>query len=169
MRPRAFTLVELLAVLLCAAILAATAAPALSGLGSARCAAAARRVQTDLAWARQRAMSSGATHWVAFSTAAQTWTVRAEDPAAPGKAGALTVTDPATGSPTLARLNLGEFAGVELTSVSIAGAAEVGFDRLGRPLSASGSPLAADGVVTLTGGHTVRVLVGSGLVTRSAP
>lgn len=169
MRRSAFTLIELLAVLICTAVLAAAAAPALSGLASGRCAAAARRVQLDLAWARQRAMSSGATHWVSFSTAGQTYSVQGENPASPGKAGAVTLPDPATNAPMVVRLNLGEFTGVLLTAVALGGGTEVGFDRLGRPLTPAGSPLAADGTISLTGGHVVRVLTGSGLATRSGP
>lgn len=166
---RGFSLIELIAVMLLTAILAAAVTPAVSGTAASRQMAAGRQVQRDLTWARQRAMGTGTTHWVVFSISAQTYSVLMENPASPGRAGAATVTDPATGGAMVQRLNSQPYDGVSITGAGFGGGVEVGFDRLGRPIATSGSGLTSNGTVTLTGGQTVTVQAGSGLAVWTHP
>lgn len=166
-----FTLVEVIAVMMMAAIMAAVAVGSLNSLPASRVAGAGRMVQRDLSYARERSMATGTRHWVLFAPANDSFSVLAENPASPGRTGALTITDPATGQPFVERMNINEYAGVDLTSASFDGASEVGFDWLGRPVNSTQNPLAANGVVILGsgGGATITVGAGNGMVTFAGP
>jgi prepilin-type N-terminal cleavage/methylation domain-containing protein len=168
MRLRGFTLVELIVVTVITSIVAAVAIPALSSITLARKRVAARMIQRDLAFARERALATGTVHWVVFTPAGDTYSVLSENPASPGRAGAAAITDPATGRAMLVRLNTGDFAGVDLTGASFGSGAELGFDWLGRPLGTGGTALASPGAVTLSGGYTVTVDTG-GLAAWTGP
>jgi prepilin-type N-terminal cleavage/methylation domain-containing protein len=164
-----FTLPELTVVIVITAIIAASAAPSLVNLSDSRAALAGRQALRDLTFARQRAIATGTPAWVVFDASAETWSVMSENPNSPGRAGATTLNDLATGRPYIQALNAGAFPGVQIVSVDIAGAAEVGFDWLGRPLNSAGNPLASQGTVTLTGGHAITIEPGTGYVRYQAP
>jgi prepilin-type N-terminal cleavage/methylation domain-containing protein len=168
MRQKGFTLVELIAVTVITSIVAAVAIPALASMSAARKRVAARMIQRDLAFARERALATGAVHWVVFAPASDTYSVLSEDASAPGRAGAAAIIDPATGRSMLVHLNAGDFAGVDLTAASFDGGSEIGFDWLGRPLGAGPAILSSPGTVTLSGGYTVTVATG-GLATWTGP
>jgi len=165
---RAFTLVEVVAVLIIVGILAASAIPVLGRLDGKQGAGAARWALSDLAYARQRAVATGTRTWVVFDTAQSAWSIRSENPGAPGRSGAATLTDPTTQQPMAVRLD-SAMPGVSIASASFDGAAEVGFDWLGRPLNQSESLLVGSGQVVFTGGHAVVVEAGSGLIRYQAP
>lgn len=162
--PSAFTLIELVAVIVILSVLSALAIPASLTLSSGRHAAAMRTVARDLAYARARAIASGSPVWVAFNIQQNAYALLADNPAAPGFANAQTITDPATGSPMSVRLGTAELAGTSLLAASFAGSTALGFDRLGRPLATSGALLASDGAVTLSGSRQVTVLVPTGRI-----
>lgn len=166
---RAFSLLELVAVMVIAGILAISAVPAMNSLADARADTAARDLHRDLSFARQRAVATGTRTWVVFDTAVETWSVLAENPSSPGRAGAAAITDPATGSAMTKRLGINAYGGVSVLSAAFDGAAEVGFDWLGQPLNSTESALAAPGSVQLTGGRIVSVVPGTGLVTLNLP
>lgn len=157
-----FTLMELVAVLVIVAVLAAVAVPSLDAIDETRAAMAAKQLLRDLTFARQRAVATGTVTWVVFDTDAHTWSVLGEDPSAPGRAGATVLADPATGRDHVQRLDAGSFIGVGISSAVFDDDVEVGFDWLGRPLNVAETPLAADGEVTLTAGHIVRVTAVTG-------
>jgi prepilin-type N-terminal cleavage/methylation domain-containing protein len=163
-----FTLVELIALMVITSIVAAVAVPALASMTAARRRVAARMVQRDIAFARERALATGTVHWVVFAAGADTYSVLAVDPADPGRAGATAIADPATGREMLVRLNSGEFAGVDLTGAAFGAGSELGFDWLGRPLGAGAVLLATPGSVTMSGGYTVTVSTG-GLAAWTGP
>ncbi len=165
----AFTLIELVAVMILVGILGVAATVSFNSMPASRQAAAARQIQRDLAFARERAMATGIRHWVVFSLASNSYSLLAEDPLNPGRASATTIKDPATQSPFVQRLNLNEFVGVTLASVTFDAGAEVGFNWLGEPLNSSATALAASGVVRVTGNHQVFVQSGTGMVTYDAP
>ena len=163
---RGFTLPELIVVLTVTATIAAVVVPSLSSIGSTRRAAAARMIVRDLTYARERALETGTRTWVVFSPGTNSYSVLAENPASPGRAGAITMQDPANPGRTYVQyLNVGEYPGVLLVSASINGGAEVGFDWLGRPLNNTEVPLSANGTITLTGPVTVTIQRGTGLAT----
>ncbi len=165
---RAFTLVELIAVLVLTGILAAVAIPAVSTTERTKHAAAARLVASDLRFARQHAVATGTRTWVSFQAATDQWTVLAEDPDAPGRAGALAIVDPATEQPMIQRLDT-LFRGEQLSAVDFDGGTEVGFDWLGRPLSQAEVALVSNGSITLASSFAIGVAVDSGLVTIASP
>ena len=169
--PRAggFTILELIVVIVILAVLAAVAVPTVATVGMTRGAAAGRQLLRDLTFARQRAAATGTRSWVVFDVNAETWSVLAENPSLPGRANATVLTDSASGHTFVQQLGTGAFFGVGITSATFDAAAQVGFDWLGRPLNSAETDLTADGVVTLTTGHTVTVLEGSGLATFAAP
>lgn len=166
---RGFSLVELVTVMAVISIVAAVAVPTLSSLSSTRGAFATRLVLKDLTLARERALATGSAHYVVFAPAAETYTILAETPATPGRANAQILTEPSSGRSFIRTLGTGETAGVDIVSAVFDGAAEVGFDWKGRPLNSTQSALAAQGTVTLSGGRTVTVAVGSGLVSSNLP
>ncbi|MDY7107214.1 MAG: prepilin-type N-terminal cleavage/methylation domain-containing protein [Planctomycetota bacterium] len=164
-----FTLIELVAVMVIVAILAAVAVPSLDRLGETRAGMAAKHLLRDLTFARQRAVATGTVTWVVFDPDAETWSVLGEDPDAPGRAGAATLTDPATGRAHVQQLGAGSFVGVQIVSAAFDDDVEVGFDWLGRPLNAAEDALGADGTVTLSGGAVIRVTATTGYITHTAP
>jgi prepilin-type N-terminal cleavage/methylation domain-containing protein len=166
-----FTLIELIVVLVLVGILAATAVPSLATLTSSRAAAGARQVQRDVSFARESAILTGTRTWVIFSASTDTYSILVEDPSNPGRLNASVMTDPATGKDYQVTLGAAgsEFSGVEITSAAFDGQQEIGFDWLGRPLNNAEADLAAQGTVTLSGGHLITVRVGTGMVTYVAP
>jgi type II secretion system protein H len=73
---RAFTLVEMVIVVLIIGILTASAAPRMAGtIRSSRLDAACRRIKADLAWARQSAINKSAAQTVAFTPASGTYAI----------------------------------------------------------------------------------------------
>jgi len=164
-----FTLVELVAVLVIVAVLAAAVAPSLRATDGVRGAMAAKQLLRDLTFARQRAVATGARSWVVFDTGAETWTMLAEDPDNPGRAGARVLTDPSDGGFYIETLGSGSFIGMSIVSASFDGASEVGFDWLGRPLNATESDLSAQGTVMLSGGHLVTVAAETGYMAYVSP
>lgn len=164
-----FTLIELIAVVTIALIMSGVAIASLGPLQSTRRGMAATRLQRDLCFARQRAIATGTNHWVVFSVGSQNWTLLVENPANPGRANAIALTDTATGQPYLTQLGVDPLVGVQLQSAAFAGQPIVGFDWLGRPLNSTGTLLAANGQVVFQSGATVGVTAGSGLVTYSGP
>lgn len=163
---RGFTLVELVSVVVILGVLSVTATLALSKSTQARQSGAARQLARDLNFARARALATGAPTWVSFSYTGNSYSVLAENPASPGRAGAIALTDPSTGGSFVVRFNTAERQGVSLVTVSIpGGGTDLGFDWLGRPQNGAGTLLASNAVVTLTGPVTATVTAGTGLAT----
>lgn len=165
----AFTLIELVAVMILVGILGISAAVSFNSMPASRQASAAKQIHRDLAFARERSMATGVRHWVVFSIPTNSYSVLAEDPLNPGRVNAATITDPASQGPFVQRLDLNEFVGVSFDSAIFDAGSEVGFDWLGEPLNSTAAPLAVSGVVQVTGGHQVIVQSGTGMVTHAAP
>ncbi|MBY0307315.1 MAG: prepilin-type N-terminal cleavage/methylation domain-containing protein [Phycisphaerales bacterium] len=139
----AFTLIELVAVIVVLSVVAVAATMhTASTSATARLQWAARQVAKDLSFARERALSTGTTHWVRFDTAGQYYAVLADNPASPGYAGAATITDPATQSPLVTNLDRGNWSGITVATGGTFSSINytIGFNKLGRPLSTSGAP-----------------------------
>jgi prepilin-type N-terminal cleavage/methylation domain-containing protein len=162
---RGFTLVELVAVSVIIGVLSVTAMVSMSNTGATRERAAARHLARDLRFAREWAMATGLQTWASLNVSTHSWTVLADDRASPGRAGALAISDPATGNSLITRINTGEYAGARLMSVSVpGGGSEFGFDWLGRSENTAGAPLSADVTITIGSAPVVRVVAGTGAV-----
>ena len=164
-----FTLIELLTVLVIVAVLAGVAVPTLNTMSGSRSSMAARQLLRDLTFARQRAIATGTTSWVVFNTPLSRWTVMAENPLAPGRAGATAISDLATGRTYVISLNTGDFVGVTITGCNFDAATEIGFNWLGKPLNSTSANLAANGTVNLSGGVQITVYRGTGHVEQTLP
>jgi prepilin-type N-terminal cleavage/methylation domain-containing protein len=160
-----FTLVELIAVMAVVGVVAAVAMPTLKSLSTSRALATQRHIQRDLSYARERAATTGLRTWVVFSTGSNSYAVLGEPSGNPGRANAVAINDPATGRTYNVMLGADSSAGIAITSVSIGGGSEVGFDWKGRPLTSAGADLSAPGIVTITGNRTVTIQAGTGLIT----
>lgn len=164
-----FTFIELIAVMIITAIIAVVSVPALNSMGQTRAAGAAVDLHRSMTFARQYAVSTGSRTWVVFDVGGNSWSVLKEDPLAPGRVGALLITDPASGQDFIVTLNSDTTVGVSLVSATFDAGSEIGFDWLGRPLNATENDLVAAGTVTLTGSHQVTVEVDTGHIRYAAP
>ena len=111
-----FTLIELVVSMSVLALLAGVAVASLSGLATSRQNVAASRIRTTLIYAQEWAMGSANDTWVTFDVSNDLVSVFVEDPANPGKASRLTMTDPLTRAAMTLQLGTD---GVGITSASI--------------------------------------------------
>ena len=131
-------------------VLGAVALVALGPTKANRVVIAAKNLRRDLTFARQRAVATGVNSWVLFDATENTWTIQAENTAAPGKAGAITIFDSATAAGFVTDLDDAIYAGTDLLAVTIDAGNDIGFDWLGRPLNAAETALAADAVIPIS-------------------
>lgn len=142
-----FTLIEMIAVITVIGIIAAVTAPTLSGLDSSRLHSAVSQVRRDLLLARHVAVATGMRTWVVFDVDANAYEVLQEPSGNPGRGAREPLTDASTGRAWRNSLSEGGFGSARLSSVSIAGAEEVGFDFRGRSLAADEGLLQEDGEI----------------------
>lgn len=166
---RAFTMIELIAVIVVMGIVATVAIPSLSRVTDARAASAARALYQHTAFARECAVNLGSRTWVVFDTASGSCAVLAEPEGGTGYSDARPLTDPRTGRPLALTLGSGEYAGVGIVSASPGQPGVVGFDWLGSPLDAAGVALVEDGSVTLTNGTVLRIRAYTGALALERP
>lgn len=167
-RRSAFTLVELVTVIVILGIMAAiVGGPTLAYMSSIRTHAAAARLAADIRFTQRTAMASGLRTWVALSTQSNSYQLFIEDAANPGKAGRQPLVHPHEQSSAPVAFGVGPFMNVSLASVNINGTSEVEFDNFGIPYDGAGVSLPAPGVVTLSGSVTVTIHPVGGYVERA--
>lgn len=163
---RAFTLIELLAVVAILGMLSAVTMVSLCPTIGVRRQAAARWLASKLNGQRSQAITSGIGTWVSFDSSTNTCSFLMDSVASPGWGNASSQTDPDRGGPLRAVLGTGEWSGVSISSVSVAGGGTVlGFDWQGRPINSAGTLLTSSSIITLSGPTTVTIRAGTGLAT----
>lgn len=155
---RGFTLVELVMLLVLIGIVAAFIAPRMADVTTTRAAAFADKLRADIRHARNLAMAENRRYRVVLNMAP-----------APGSGYAVVndangngtwgepgevARDPAGAGFLLVPLNTGEYAGI-----TVAPAAVIEFDSLGRPVAGGGAAL-----ILSPGGATVTIAAGTGAV-----
>lgn len=164
-RVRAFTVVELVTVIVILGILSiASAGPVLTYMTTVRGGAAASRLASDVRYMQRLALSSGLRTWVVFNASSQTYQLYTENRDSPGKASRVAVNHPVDQSTSAIALNAGPFAGVTITSVNINGAAELEYDSFGQPYDSASAALTTAGQVVLSSGGTLVIRPVTGLV-----
>jgi prepilin-type N-terminal cleavage/methylation domain-containing protein len=160
-----FTLTELVMVIVLTLILAAASIAGLQGIGTWRSAAAVRRVQADVFYARNLALLSSRRTLCVFHTGSDTYEVQQEASPASGSISAAVIDHPLTGEPWQVALP-DLCAGLGISS---APTPTFGFGIDGCPVSMSGSRISSDIDVTFNTGATLTVIAGSGLSEVSWP
>jgi len=160
----AYTLVELIAVIVLAAVLAASAAPMIGTIGNARRAAALEAIRNDIAYARAHAIATGMRTWVNIDPQQNSWQLLAEPHGSPGFASAQPMSASVTGKAEGSSNTLESNDTAAFQSVDFDGGQTVGFDRLGRPLVADLQMLTAPGIVRVQLAGAVRVEPNTGHV-----
>lgn len=158
-----FTLIELVIIIVLVTILAATAIPRAANMTGTKAAAAARKLQSDIAYAQQLAMVQNQRYRVYFNGApapASGYAVvnNADGDGVWGEAGEIAV-DPANSVANLSvTLNTGDYAGITVSVVGFTGS-YVEFSTLGVPYDGGGALAAAKSVSVAGGGVTRTVTV----------
>lgn len=161
----AFTLIELVTVMVILGIMAvAVAGPTLSLLDSMRSSAAAARMTADIRYTQRMALGSGLRTWVSFDATNERYSLFVEDPLNPGKAGRVAAVNPLDLTTNVVQFGSGAFANVGISSANINSTTELEFDSFGKPYDANGVALAAVGTVVLTGNVAVQVSPVGGMV-----
>ena len=159
MRPRAFTIIELLVVVCILAIAAMIVVPHFGTRDDLQAAAAARAVMADLMYAQNRAIATQKKHYVRYSGSSYTLYARDSDTTA-----LYTLTQPITGktySVTLGSTNL-DFPRMQIASISFDGSTQtaIQFDSLGLPSVYNATADTATAMAN-TGTITLATTVGS--------
>lgn len=163
---RAFTLVEILVVVMILGVAAAVIVPQMGSRDDLKATAAARMVMADLIYAQNRAISTQTRHFVSFNTSTAPYSYRLVTAMTP-----LTdISHPVTKAPNyLVTFGAGGTAGLEdvtLGTVSIEGFTTVMFDELGVPYYYD--PVAGTTTqISTSGGSTIQVKSGTFTVTVS--
>lgn len=141
-----FTLVELVLIIVILGILAVFAVPRMADTTSTKAAAAARKLQSDIAYAQELAMTRNVRYRVYVNAAP-----------APGAGYAVTdsagnpAPDPAGGNLSVT-LNTGSYAGITISGGFSGSFIE--FNTLGVPYNSGGAPLGAATVLTVNANAT---------------
>ncbi len=169
MRARAFTLVELIIVIVILGIMAAVVAPSVTQSAQSRQRSAAQMLVRDLRYSQARAVATGRRAWVTVNPSTETVTYSEDVSGMP-----VAVLDQATGSQMTTVLGTAAtIDGVAGTAIGTLNGstmtATIGFDWQGRPLDSLGVLLTANQTITVTASGlstvTVTIVAETGAVT----
>ncbi len=147
---RAFTLVEILVVVVILGLVSAIIVPQIGTRSDLKVASAARMVVADLTYAQNRAIATGRMHYVQFDLAAGTYRILTDLPST-------VLTHPVSKDPFVVSFGAARtaLADVALESAAFDGMRILCFDELGSPFVSSGSGGASameDGEIELRSG-----------------
>jgi prepilin-type N-terminal cleavage/methylation domain-containing protein len=161
---RAFTLVEILVVVVILGIAAAVVVPQIGTQSDLRAAAGARLVMADLIYAQNRAIATQTKHYVVFNTTAgsQNYRIRMGS-------SLVDIPQPIT-KETFYEVDFGQkgtaLSDISLGTVDIEGCAVIAFDELGVPYSYNAGTSATTALST-SGGSTIQIKCGTFTLTIS--
>jgi len=151
MSRRAFTIVELIVVMLVLSIVYTLAVPVLSSAGNMKSRSACDMIAADMEYARNMAITHQRRHSVVFDASANSYSVTDSD-------GTVIAHPVKAGTSFLVNLNTeGRLGGVYIAGVDFDSTATVSFDYLGSPYNGSGNPLNS-GRVTVSGSGESRTV-----------
>jgi prepilin-type N-terminal cleavage/methylation domain-containing protein len=159
-----FTLIEVIAVIVIAGILAAATASGVSRVSSLKEEAALNAVVAHARYLQGLALARNLRTWMAFDVGGNSLRGYVEDPDHPGSANRLAAQDPISHKDLVVDLNDGFGGGIRLSTVSFDGGSEISFDGFGSPFDVTGGALDAEGTVTFANGSTISVSPGTGYV-----
>lgn len=155
-RIQGFTLVEVILVLTVLAIVSVTAIPAFVNTGGAQCDSAARKLVSDISYARRLAQNRNGIYGVAFDAAAETYNVYLYDPSTNTKT---ITTDPLIGTQMIIDFKkVPGLKGINIQNPDFKGSTETRFNSQGVPQDASGVALTSAGSVVLSAGGVSRTI-----------
>jgi len=160
----AFTLVEILAVVVILGIASAVIIPQISNRDDLKAAAGTRLVTADLIFAQNRAIATQHRQYVKFDLAAQSYAVQSRnldtDPL-------VTITHPITHNPFVATFNgpKSPSAGITIGTVNFAGQSMIGYDELGSPFVLDTTDPSGAGTIVLTTRGQIDIKAGSHTLT----
>jgi len=139
-RRNAFTLVEIMLVIVIMGIVAAIAIPMLSKAGSVQVRAAAEMVAADMEYAKSMAISRQQNYTVDFDTAAESYSIKDKD--------GVIITHPVKTDfdYTIDFTADSRISSVKISTADFNSTTQVTFDRLGAPDNAGTITLTADGI-----------------------
>ena len=161
-RRSAFTLVELVAVIVLTMILTAASIEGLRGVSAWRTAAGIRRVEADLRYARDTALLSGRRTACVFDLTDQTYELRQETTPGTGSLSAAALDHPTTYQPWI--VSIGDLAsGLAIATLPNVQNSAIGFDGDGMPIRLTGARYSSNLSVNFNDGSSLCVYAGSGL------
>jgi prepilin-type N-terminal cleavage/methylation domain-containing protein len=153
-RPRAFTLIEILAVIVILAIAAMIAIPAFSGASEMQMRAAADKLAADIEYAKSLAVTTQKPHRVTFDTVLHKYEIREMSADA-------VINDPVRKTPFVVQYTQdSRLSSVTIQSATFGTGSAVEFSSTGTPEDAGGTALGTAGTVVLEAkGQTITVKV----------
>jgi prepilin-type N-terminal cleavage/methylation domain-containing protein len=156
---RAFTLVEILMVVVILGIVAAVIVPQIGQRDDIKLASAARVIIADLSYAQSRAISSQHKHYVLLETTQYSIKSRTSPGDDLGN-----ISHPVNPGNYVTAFNIGPLAGVTILETDIGGTGAVAFDELGSPLAYDAD---TDAYTTLSSPGIIRIQSGDRILTIS--
>ena len=162
MKRRGLTLVELVVTMSIAVVLGTVAIGGMVGVGAWRASSAVRRVQSDLSYARAKAMLTHCRTACVFDSGNGSYQVQAESQPRSGALATSVLAHPLYDTDwEVVLADLG--GGVSISSISGISNGMLGFDSNGLPVSSSGSAVSSDVSITFSTGARIVVYANSGM------
>ncbi len=163
-----FTLLELVVVMIVIVILSGAAVPAISRIADSQQRAAETRILRDLNFVRQRAVARGYRTWVIFNIDSDTYQLYEENESHFGRTNRIPIQSPITGQDMTVDFSRDDYGNSDITSVSLSGGSEIGFDFMGRSLDHTEALMDATGTIVINSTTTIEIIPRTGYI-RFAP